>query len=163
MRRVASNEAINLQVSNGLEILLSIVNKLTVIIRSESADEIAEVLKGITEAAFWPSIHFLFTRGFFGAQKSGKRPHTPAFFPTKPAPVPLALSQLSTPAGESGDPSLGLRPGRGAASSFVVCACHLTASSGSFQPVAMGVLFILLSPGIRGLADDGGTVADPCD
>jgi len=159
MRRVASNEAINLQVSNGLEILLSIVNKLTVIIRSESADEIAEVLKGITEAAFC----FLFTRGFFGAQKSGKRPHTPAFFPTKPAPVPLALSQLSTPAGESGDPSLGLRPGRGAASSFVVCACHLTASSGSFQPVAMGVLFILLSPGIRVLADDGGTVADPCD
>ena len=53
-------------------------------------------------------------------QKSCRRPCTPAFFPAKPAPVPPALSQLSTPVDEAGKSSLGLRPGRGAASSFAV-------------------------------------------
>ena len=68
----------------------------------------------------WPRNLFLLTRRLSGAQKSTREPYTPAFFPTKPSPVPQALSQLSTPVGESGDPSLGLRPGRGAASSFAV-------------------------------------------
>ena len=92
---------LNLQVSNGLEILLSMGNRLTLNIRSESAYGIGEVLKRFTKR---PSgrVSFSFTRGYSGALKSVKRLHTPAFFPTKPAPVPFALSQLSTPVGESG-------------------------------------------------------------
>ena len=110
----------------------------------------------------WPRNLFLLTRRLSGAQKSCRRPYTPAFFPTKPSPVLQALCQLSAPVGESGDPSLGLRPGRGAASSFAVVPAlfplHAVLSAGSD-----GVLLIPLSPGIRGLVDDGGTVADPCD
>jgi hypothetical protein len=40
---------LNLQVSNGLEILLSMGNRLTLDIRSESAYKIGEVLKGFTK------------------------------------------------------------------------------------------------------------------
>ena len=58
---------LNLQVSNGLEILLSMGNRLTLNIRSESAYGIGEVLKRFTKR---PSgrVSFSFTRGYSGVQ-----------------------------------------------------------------------------------------------
>ena len=54
-------------------------------------------------------------------------------------------------------------PGRGVASAFRRRAGGLTASGGSFRPMALGVPLIPLSPWIHVRTDDGGTVADPCD
>ena len=92
---------LNLQVSNGLEILLSMGNRLTLNIRSESAYGIGEVLKRFTKR---PSgrVSFSFTRGYSGARKSCRRPQTPACIPTRSAPIAYAPSLLSTPVCEPG-------------------------------------------------------------
>ena len=86
---------LNLQVSNGLEILLSMGNRLTLNIRSESAYGIGEVLKRFTKR---PSgrVSFSFTRGYSGARKSCRRPQTPACIPTRSAPVAYAPSLAHT-------------------------------------------------------------------
>ena len=63
-RRVASNEALNLQVSNGLEILVSIGSRLTFNIRSVSAVKFGEVHRDFTEAAMLAENPFSFDQVF---------------------------------------------------------------------------------------------------
>ena len=79
------------------------------------------------------------------------------------APVSGAAGPISAPVDESGVCPMTAVPRRGVASAFQRRASCLPASRGSFRQIAASVLFITLSPWIRGLADDGGTVADPCD
>ena len=69
---------------------------------------------------------------------------------------------FSTPVGEPGA-SPDRRSKEGSGIRFPAL-CRLSHRFfGSFQPVAMGVPFIPLSPWIRVHTDDGGAVADPCD
>ena len=59
-----------LQVSDGLEILVSLESRLTFNIRCESADEFGEVHQDFTEAADWPRIPFLLTRRLSGTAEN---------------------------------------------------------------------------------------------
>jgi hypothetical protein len=77
---------------------------------------------------------------------------------TSYAPVSDAVGPLSSPVGEPSSRPLTAVPGRGVASALRRRAGGLTASGGSFRPVALGVPLIPLSPWIRVHADDGGTV-----
>jgi len=87
--------------------------------RIESADEIDDVLKWFTEMAFWPSIHFLFSRGYSGAQKSSRRALSPVCIPLQTSACFHELQSSFTPVGESRIRPMAA-PGRGAASFSVV-------------------------------------------
>ena len=151
MRRITSNKFCNLQVSNGLEILSSMGKRLTLNIRSESAYEIGEVLKGFTKRPSGRVSFSFYPRIFRSAEIRQEIPY-PGILSHQTGSVPQALCQLSTPVSESGIRPLTATPWKGSGIFFRRCASPLPASRGSFRPVAIGVLFIPLPPWIRVLA-----------
>ena len=137
-------------------------SRLTFNIRCESADEFGEAHRDFTEAADWPRIPFLLPGDYPGRQRicMGRVPPTRSsalYAPASDASIPF-----STPVGELGaSPDRRSREGSGIRFPALCQLSHCFFVS--FRPVAMGVLFIPLSPWIRVHTDDGETVADPCD
>ena len=70
MRRETLDSIEYLQVSDGLEILVSLESRLTFNIRCESADEFGEVHRDFTVAADWPRFPFLLTRRLSGTAEN---------------------------------------------------------------------------------------------
>jgi len=136
---------LNLQVSNGLEILLSMGNRLTLDIRSESAYKIGEVLKGFTKRPYWPGIIFFLPEDITERANPAGDPKPRRVFPPDLLllhTLPVFYPHLSVNRGSVPWPA----PWKGSGIFFRRCASPLSASRGSFRPVAMGVLLIPMSP-----------------
>jgi hypothetical protein len=147
-----------------LEILFSIESRLMFNIRFESADEDVGVLERLIEAALLAENPFSFyPEIILDSDNPCEENSPPTRCSTSFAPDSEYFGLLSAPVGEPGEsyPDRRAREGRGIRFSALCRRSHRF--RGSFRQVAMGVLLIPLSPGIRGLTDDGGTVADPCD